>query len=574
MTDLKTPVRTLLEEAIEKTRSALFLNNFDEVISLTNRIIPQVPDNADAYFLRGAAFYGMKKVPMAITCFERVLQINENYQPAIVNLAGCYKLVGKYEEAVLLCKNALKSFKNDPEIYNIIATIYAAQQRYDMAERYFQKSIRYSDKYASPHYNMGIMYLDRMLAEKAIPCFIRSFEMSGSFNSAINAAIAYMMAGKNAEAEQYIKKAIEIKPDSIRSYCTYADVKKHQNIEDSMAAKMEELLQNKSIDKEDACRLLFALGKIYDDCKLYDKAFSYYDRANNIKLNNFIPHKKPDIRIEKFEKELSWLSENINKDYFKERTDYGVLGQSPLFIAGTPRSGTTLVEQIISRHPDVIAGGELNYITLIIEKYGISKNEAYPLFLNSLAAPDAKDMANQYLKMLHDRCGKTQKMIANKAIINFQIIGLLYLMFPDAKVINCRRHPLDSCLSMYFQNFRSGNVFTFNLKNLADYYKQYCRIYKYWKGIFGDRMYDVCYENLVADQSEISSEMFAHCGLQWKDEYSDFYNNKSSVATASIWQVRQPVYQTSRYRWKNYDEHIGVLKETLAEEIAEYEAGL
>jgi hypothetical protein len=231
-----------------------------------------------------------------------------------------------------------------------------------------------------------------------------------------------------------------------------------------------------------------------------------------------------------------------------------------------PRSGTTLVEQIIASHPQVFGAGELCHIGAMVAGLParLQTDTTYPECVTMLDERLARSLAEDYLEKLR-ALGDDAKRVSDKMPANFFNLGLIALMFPNARVIHCRRDPLDVCLSIYFQQFAYGHNYAYDLSDIAVYYRQYKRLMHHWHAVLPLEIHEVQYEKLIADQEAVSRRLIDYCGLPWDESCLEYYKNKRAVQTMSNWQVRQPIYTHSMQRWKHYEKHLDELKEVLAE---------
>jgi hypothetical protein len=231
-----------------------------------------------------------------------------------------------------------------------------------------------------------------------------------------------------------------------------------------------------------------------------------------------------------------------------------------------PRSGTTLTEQIIGSHPDVAPGGEHGAVQALIRQLPkrLGTNTQYPESMLEMSAEAAHGVAADYLAALTE-VSPDAPHVTDKVPFNFRDLGLIAMLFPNAVFIHCRRDPLDTLLSCYFQNFRRELNFAFRLDYLAAYYRGYRRLMDHWRKVLPVPMLELDYEKLIENQEEVSRRIIAHCGLEWDDRCLHFHETDRAVRTASVWQVRQPIYQTAKRRWKNYAAYIGPLREALGE---------
>ena len=230
--------------------------------------------------------------------------------------------------------------------------------------------------------------------------------------------------------------------------------------------------------------------------------------------------------------------------------------ETPLLIVGMPRSGTTLVEQIVSSHPAIAAGGELPFWPRRPSGPGIAE-------ATSLTPQSAHDLSREYLALLR-RIGPHASRVTDKAPFNFHRLGLIHLLLPKARIIHCRRHPVDTCLSMYFLHFSERIEFVSDKGDLAFAYRQYARLMEHWRAVLPpDRLIDVDYENLIADREAVTRRLIAFTGLDWHDACLEPERNERTVTTTSLWQARQPVYTTSVARWRRYEPWLGELRQLL-----------
>ena len=316
------------------------------------------------------------------------------------------------------------------------------------------------------------------------------------------------------------------------------------------------ILHNESLLQSDFIN--FALGKIYDDCEEWDKAFSYFHNGNKL-VSRFKRFPQDDDQ-RNVDKRITYF----NSERIKNLNDFGVSQKLPILIIGMPRSGTTLVEDIMARHSKVGAAGEVSFWreadnNVFGSKLDFDKN------VFQLTKDTVGGIADNYVKKLksHAHGDESYEYITDKMPHNFLWLGLIAGLFPDMPIIHCKRDPMDNCLSIYFQYFEAEHAYAYELKNLGFHYKQYERLMAHWHGVLPGRILDVNYEDVVADPEYWTRKMIKHVGLEWEDGCLEQQDTGRTVKTASIWQVRQPIYKTSVQRWKNYEKHLGPLKEAL-----------
>jgi hypothetical protein len=270
----------------------------------------------------------------------------------------------------------------------------------------------------------------------------------------------------------------------------------------------------------------------------------------------------------RFVQSTSSTIEAYTTEFFARTNLIGSESQRPIFIIGMPRSGTTLVEQILSSHPLVYGGGELETINHIVFNEllkDVKRDDQLPSYSKQLERLDqhgAERLCDLYLAHISELAGDEPR-VTDKMPGNFFHLGLIALLFPQARIIHCRRQPFDLCLSCYFQNFVGPHYYAWNLENLGRYYQQYMRLMDHWRATLPIALLEVDYEEIVDDQEGVSRRLIDHCGLPWDEGCLDFHQNQRRVETASKWQVRQPIYRRSVDRWKNYEQFLGPLKQGL-----------
>ncbi|MCJ8331260.1 MAG: sulfotransferase, partial [Lentisphaeria bacterium] len=370
-----------------------------------------------------------------------------------------------------------------------------------------------------------------------------------------NLAGIYRTLGKMDEAKENYKEAIKLKNDYAESYQGLVEVKGYDDPE-SFVASIEKQLKKTIPDKQKSY-FHFSAGRIYDELGNYSKAWKHFEKGN--KLAGI----KCDLRVyENRVKELLFL---YSKDYVTKRQNSRVLDASPVFIVGMPRSGSSLIEQILSSHSDVFGCGELPDIAAIAAKIETDTDPKvpYPIYLPSLSEDILKGYAHSYLKRIRGLTNKHYGSYIDKQLMNFQYIGFILDMFPRSKIIHARRNPIDTCLSCFFQNFSNGVSFSFNLRKLQRFYQIYQRMMDHWQEIYGDRYLTIDYEDACHKQEETTVKLLDHCDLYWQDQVMDFQNTKREVKTASFFQVRQEIYTKSVDRWINYEEQMESFKTLL-----------
>lgn len=370
-----------------------------------------------------------------------------------------------------------------------------------------------------------------------------------------NIAAIYRLVGDFQLSEERYLTALSLKPDYAEAYFNYSAARKF-TADDPVFSQVEQQLSRPDLSDDDRCFLGFAAGKLFNDIKEYDKAFAAYEMGNQ--------NRKQDFDIDYLRKEMDRIISIFSTELIEQLSPLGITSQVPVFIVGMPRTGTTLVEQILSSHPEVHGAGELPDISSIagtLKRYATQKSE-FPECIQHLPQNVFAGMGDAYLSRLRT-FNKSASRIIDKMPANFIYLGLIAILFPNAKVIHCQRHPLDTCLSCYFQRFRRGHQYSFNLTHLGLYYREYERLMAHWERVLPVTPIDLHYSELVANQEEESRKLIEYIGVSWDDQCLSFQENDRPVTTASNWQVRRPMNQSGLERWKKYDQYLDPLREAL-----------
>jgi hypothetical protein len=319
------------------------------------------------------------------------------------------------------------------------------------------------------------------------------------------------------------------------------------------------LLNDTSLPIDERIPACFALGKLLDDAERYDEAFARYAEANSLmKARQTASGWRLDPQA--FRKQVEEMISVFTPEFFAERRGWGDASQLPVFVVGMPRSGTTLVQQIMASHPSVHGAGELSDLLAIARNLGGDDIRGAATGWQRQALGEAANCHLAHLQAMKP----TATRIIDKMPSNVHRVGLIALLFPSARVIQCRRDARDTCLSCYFQLFIAGHEFSYDLADCAQEWLATERLMDHWRKISPLRILDVQYEALVEDLEAQSRRLIDFVDLPWDPACLQFHRTQSAVLTSSVWQVRQPIYHRSIGRWKHYEKHLGPLNKTLA----------
>jgi len=378
---------------------------------------------------------------------------------------------------------------------------------------------------------------------------------SGYFEAQNNLGSLFQSMGQMEASIACYEKALAMNPEYSEAQYNLSKIKPEQK----QIPIIEKKLKNPTVSELDSIHYHFALGYILNNANSYEKAFEHFCKANSLK------RKAKFYNSQSHSDFIDSLIEIYSKNYFQDKITCGSESELPVFILGMPRSGTTLVEQIVSSHPQVYGAGELETIRQI-EKAITKQYESslsYPECMSSCDKSTTLKLSSEYLEKLTNNSNEAIR-VTDKMPRNFLRIGLIKTLLPKARIIHCQRNALDTCTSIYL-NY--GNGYSFNLAELGQYYLDYVRLMKHWHNLFPSQILDVKYEELVMHQERVSRQLIEYLGLEWDEKCLDFHKNKRIVNTSSFLQVRQPIYNNSINRWKHYEKHLGPLIEILQHHI-------
>jgi hypothetical protein len=337
-------------------------------------------------------------------------------------------------------------------------------------------------------------------------------------------------------------------------------MKKYESVDDPDAQQVISLWENDDIDDITRIKTAFALGKIYDDCGEHDRAFDVYRVGNELKFRDT----RLDLDI--YYKHIDRIPEVFDSPPFKTSNRKNDI--CPIFILGMPRSGTTLVEQIITRHSQVQGYGELPCIERAISRLERKADpmRVYPDDFWDVERSELEREAGEYLDWVGRLHAIRAPYLTDKMPFNYTHVWLIKALFPDSPIVNCQRHPLDVIISNYFQLYGSDVSFVYDLDALARYYIRYHRLMIHWSEVFANQVYNAKYEALVADVDNQTRQLIDAVNLDWEDSCLDQNQSQTAVRTASIWQIREGIYTSSRERWRKYEKYLGGVISTLAAE--------
>ncbi len=522
---------------------------------LYEQILDINPGHADCLSNLGMILRQKGQKTEALSCQQKAARLDPKDGNKLSNLGNIYMDLGQYSQAEAAYKQAIDLNPKNIKPYLNLGDIYRLQRRYSQARSCFLKAAEIEPESSFVLLNLGNISYELGQLEAAADYYNRSIEKNPKNAQAHqNLAAVEKSLGELDLADEYFRKAISLNSNHLSAYYNLVHLRKCR-LNDPIFDHLFELENKKSLSAREEIQLFFSLGKLYADNEEPDRAFEYYKRGNRARqreASNLGRHFDPDSHSNYIDR----LIRTFDTSFFKARKDLGSSSEKPVLIVGMPRSGTTLVEQILSSHPDVFGAGELEYI-FNLQQYAGSLDQMAALDKNKILS-----LANEYLRHIENLANKETRIV-DKMPENFLRLGLFALLFPRARIIHCTRSALDTCISCFFHNFTEAHEYTNDLMHLGSFYLDYQRLMDHWNNVLPNPILEVCYEKLLDSPEKYISDMISFCGLNWDDRCLKFYDNKRAVKTASNVQVRQPLYKSSLNRWETYSRHIQPLKEIL-----------
>jgi tetratricopeptide (TPR) repeat protein len=527
------------------SRSQIPAPNQNSVDAPANR-----PDRAKAQhlFSRGNKLIEQGAYAEAAALFEEAVEQDSSHAEALNNLGSSLSHLGRYEEAEQCFREAIAAKPNFPDPHGNLGVLLRQKSYLFDSETCLRRALKLRPTDVAARINLGLTLVLLGRLRDARACFAKALKTTPRNGLALfGMGQISTLEGQFEEAEATFRRIIELNPKSTDAWAALAATRKMTNADGEWLKRAEELATSAIHPMEEA-NLRFAMGKYCDDLNDFARAFQNYKRGNELSRVAARDYDR---------KERSHLIDQLMRVYSREAISKivgaGSSSAKPVFVLGMPRSGTTLAEQIIDSHPAAHGVGELDFWNSpTLKEAGITHG--------LLSETDRPRVAEEYLRIL-EGFSKSATRIINKAPVNSDFLGLIYSVFPNARVIYMQRDPIDTCLSCYFQQFLTGINFAFDLSDLVHYYREHQRIMAHWRAVLPPGfILDVPYEELVADQEGWSRKMLEFIGLKWDARVLDFHTNKRHVVTASAWQVRQKIYKSSVARWHHYEKFIGPLK--------------
>ncbi|MDH3439797.1 MAG: sulfotransferase [Gammaproteobacteria bacterium] len=514
------PARRLLADAfkLEKT------GNPQEAEQIYRDILKKDPENVDALRLLAGLAGSRNEHRDAEILLKRALELKPDFGRAMADLVNNLVDQEKLDDALEVADRLTRIGSDNPDSWLLRGNAFSASGQYENAINAYRKSLELSPEH--PGALSGLAHNQKTI-------------------------------GNQEDAISNYRKCIAVNPYFTEAYWSLANLKTFRFTDEEVQA-MEELLEHPHIPDESKIHLRNALGLEYEGRQEYDKAFANFAQCNSIKRKaEYYDSVETEFLVDR-------TMEVFSKEFLENAPARVNVDVTPIFIVGLPRSGSTLLEQILASHSEVEGTHELSDLARIVREIPgrLKSRKLYPEVLQDADSAFIADLGNAYL----ERTGKYRsgmRFFIDKNPNNFIQVGLIHLALPQAVFINARRHPLDSCLGTYKQLFAKGQPFSYDLVDVGEYYLQYERLMEHWNEVLPGKVLDVSYEDVIADLETEVRRMLEHCGLSFEAQCLRYHETDRAVKTASSEQVRQPIYRSSLNLWRNYERHLDPLIEIL-----------
>ena len=505
----------------------------EEAERLYREVIRANPRNVDAIRLLGRVALSARRNDDAERLFQRAIRLAPDFTGAMADLARLCKEQNRFEEAIEWC----------------------------------EKVIELEPKNAQAHFQLAGTLAPAALTYRAIDAYRKALELSPKFPGArLGLGHVLKTVGRQEEAIEAYRECIRLRPDNGESYWSLANLKTYR-LSDEDIAEMQKRLGQSDLTHQSRVNFLFALAKAKEDRGEFESAWAYYVEGNRTqrmqeKYDPVGTEVVNDAIIEVFDREL-----------LEKNSGLGNPDPSPIFIVGLPRSGSTLIEQILASHSQVEGTSELPYVGRV--STSLNRNRAdginYPEAVRELSAENLQALGQDYLHLAAMHRTEGAPRFIDKMPNNFPAVGFLHLILPNAKIIDARRHPLDSCVGCFRQLFAKGQTFTYDLIDIGEYFLEYERVMEHWHDVLPGRVLTVQYEELVNEVDSQVRRLLEFCELPFEENCLRFYETRRPVRTASSEQVRQPIHNRSVGFWRNYADKLDELKAVLEPVLPRYE---
>jgi len=534
----------------------------DEAAACFERALDQKPDWAEVHSNLGNVFQTQGRLEEAAACQQRALSIKPDCAEACSNLGNIRQAQNQLDDAVACYERALALKPDYADAHNNLGNALTTQDKIEAAVAHYEQALALKPDWAYAHNNLANALAIQNRIDDAKAHYERAIALQPDYANAYNNLGNILKEeGKFEEAMAHYRRAIAIHPDYAEAHLNRTEIETFRRGDADLAA-LEALAGGANLPADKAVYTHFALAKALDDVGDYALAFEHLRQGNALKRRQVDYQEKAVLNL------FQRISTVFDSSLFQRFQGQGDPSPIPVFVLGMPRSGSTLVEQILASHPQIHGAGEVTALEKMEASGAFTAGHPPHPFPESTPALDGvglRRLAQTYLGRLPELANGEVRMV-DKLLGNIFRIGLIRLMLPNARIIHIARNPIDTCLSCYSKLFTTGLYFSYDLAELGRYYRAYVDLMAHWRSVLPPgAMLDVSYEDVVEDLEGQARRMIHYCGLPWDDRCVSFHKSGRPVRTASAVQVRQPLFRSSLQRWRRYEASLGPVLDALGD---------
>jgi len=533
----------------------------DQAAALYERALALKPDYVEAHYNFGLVHAAAGRAGLAQAHLKRALMLEPDHAEAHNNLGAVFRRQGREEEAAAAFGRALALKPTFLEALTNLADLQLAQGKFASAATGYERVLALRPDLAAIHNRLGAVRQNQGRLDDAEECYQSALALDPEDAEAHNnLGLVLQFQGKLDLARERFERALALRPDEGAFHYNRAAIKTFRAGDPDLATLERLAADAAARGPENAHQVHFALAKALEDAGDHARAFAHLLEANALR-RSILDYD------EQGERDMTRrIAEVFGAGLFDRLEGEGDPSACPIFVVGMPRSGSTLIEQILASHPQVRGGGELRDLTVVTSKVLASDREVpYPDYVPLLDGPAARRLAGAYLVRL-PRLAGGELHVTDKLPGNFVKVGLIRLILPNARIVHTMRDPVDTCLSCFSKRFTDGMNYSYDLAELGRYYRLYSETMDHWRSVLpAGAFLDVAYEAVVDDLDGQARRLIDYCGLTWDDRCLRFHENTRPVQTASTLQVRRPIFRSSLGRWRAYEAHLQPLLSELGD---------
>jgi tetratricopeptide (TPR) repeat protein len=553
-------LRVHVEQTFQIARGLHNDGKLREADRLYQFILAERPSHYGSLFCLGLLRAQADQMDQAVNLFGRAVAAEPNSADALGWFGITLAALDRLDEALAYYHKALSIDSQHVVVHNALGMALRKCGRIEQAVFHFERAIAIKADYASARLTLADMLQDLGRVGEALMHYDKVLAVQPrNYTAHNNRGTAFNILGRIEDAGRAYEKALQFAPREASIHHNLAHLRRFTP-GDSRLAALEKLAEDMAaLDAKNQISLHFALAKALGDLGQYERSFRHMGEGNSLKRAQLAYDEEEALS------QLGLISTTFTPELIQQKSGGGYRSETPVFIVGMPRSGTTLVEQILASHSKVFGAGEIETFSQVIVQFRSQNSVAasFPEMVSAMSLEALHHLGSNYIELTKSAAPAVERIV-DKLPQNFKYVGLIHLALPNARIIHVRRDPLDTCFSCFSLLFSGDQSFTYDLGELGRYYLGYATLMQHWRRVLPHSvMIDVQYEDLVADLDGQARAIVDHCGLEWEDACLAFHQTQRQVKTASSVQVREPIYRTSVGRWRQYENFLGPLIEAL-----------